>query len=225
MERLARGDSASTAPATVEEAAPEAAPAKANGHGADGFLHRLVDKVKDEAIDLGGAAIGVAELAGLRYPVHSYSSQVSSELVRGARVDAGQMAALKQQYGIRGIVNLCLENNDDAAPAAQLGLVAKHIPILDNTAPKPEQVRDFLAFVQASGPVYVHCEAGQGRTGTMVGCYRISSQGWSADQAIAEAKQFGMKVPAQMEFLRHWAAQAAATPAPVQEAAAAGAEK
>ena len=181
-------------------------------------LHRMLhgaeevgEDIRDEAMNLGGEAIGVAELAGLRYPVKVYEAQVSPSLYRGSRVDAQQMAALKAQ-GIHGIVNLCRENDDDAPRAAQLGLRALHLPILDNASPTMDQMRAFLAFVRDGGnqPVYVHCEAGKGRTGTAVACYRIAVDHWTGDAAIAEAKSFGLAMPNQIAFLHHFAQEVAA---------------
>jgi len=170
---------------------------------------QLAHEVAAVAMNAGGEAIGYAELAGLRYPVTTYEAQVSSELYRGSRVDDAGMAALKAQ-GIRAIVNLCLENNDDAPRAAKLGLAALHIPILDNSAPTQAQMLQFIAFVRANPPTYVHCEAGKGRTGTAVACYRIVVEGWTAERAIAEAKQFGLAMPNQIAFLEQFAADFAA---------------
>ncbi len=163
-------------------------------------------KVKDGAMNAGGEAIGLAEMVGLKYPVKIYEAQVSGQLYRGSRVeDDAHMAALAKQ-GVKGIVNLCAENDMDTARANKFGIKPLHIPIIDNTAASLSQVQQFLEFVNGSGPAYVHCEAGQGRTGTMVGAYRIAQQGWSADKAIDEAKSFGMKMPCQMAFLERFAA-------------------
>jgi protein tyrosine/serine phosphatase len=70
----------------------------------------------------------------------------------------------------------------------------------------------FLAFVRdtANQPVYVHCEAGKGRTGTACACYRIAVDHWSADQAIAEAKSYGLAMPNQIAFIKKFADDVAA---------------
>jgi protein tyrosine phosphatase (PTP) superfamily phosphohydrolase (DUF442 family) len=202
----------------VSTAAPEPAAPSASDRafgGVGGFFKH----VGEELEVAGGEAVGVAELAGLRYPVKTYEAQVDSGLYRGSRVDAAQMAALQQQ-GIRGIVNLCLENNEDAAPAAKLGMAALHVPILDNSAPSVAQMMEFIAFAKANPPTYVHCEAGEGRTGTAVACYRIAVDGWTAEQAIDEAKSRGLSLIDQIHFIETFAQSVGgvATPAtaPVQ---------
>jgi protein tyrosine phosphatase (PTP) superfamily phosphohydrolase (DUF442 family) len=184
------------------------------GHKAGAAIAHEAHEVEDAAMNAGGAAIGLAEMVGMRYPVKAYEAQVSGQLYRGSRVDAQGMAALKQQ-GVKGVVNLCKEADMDSANAAALGLKALHIPILDNTAPTMGQVQQFLDFVRGTPPAYVHCEAGKGRTGTMVACYRIAAQGWSADKALDEAKSFGLAMPCQIAFIQQFAkaqGQKVATP-------------
>jgi protein-tyrosine phosphatase len=162
--------------------------------------------------DAGAEAIGVAETAGLRYPVSSYSSKVSDGLTRGARLEGQASYISLKSQGYKGIVDLTLEGTDDEKFAKGVGLNALNVQILDNSAPTEAQMKQFLDFAtnSANEPCYVHCEAGKGRTGVAVACYRMAVEGWSPDQAIAEANKFGLALPNQTQFIRQFGADLAA---------------
>ncbi len=160
-------------------------------------------QAKDAFINLGGAAVGYAGIMGLRYPVTEYQTKVSDGLWRGSRLDEKDVAALKQQ-GIKSLVALTRESNSDEPLAKAAGMNYLRVSIIDNTAPTFAQMKDFLDFVTApeNQPAYVHCQAGKGRTGVAVACYRMAVQGWSTDKALAEAIHAGMAVPDQQAFVR-----------------------
>lgn len=88
----------------------------------------------------------------------------------------------------------------DADLVKQAGLSADqvntiHIPVTDCTPPGPDDVTTFIdavASAEGRGSVYVHCEAGVGRTGVMVACYRLQ-QGWDTADALQEARNFGCR--------------------------------
>ena len=158
----------------------------------------LIDKIKNWF----GLLIGEGELLGLRYPVTSYHIQVTNDLWRGSRVTKEDVTWMKARK-IKTIVNLCAENNTEAAIFREKGFNTFFIPVIDNTAPTISQVGFFLNLCGTKPllPILVHCEAGKGRTGVMVACYRMA-QGWSYEKALSEADEFGLEMPCQIEFLK-----------------------
>ncbi len=104
--------------------------------------------------------------------------------------DYADLAAL----GVKTIINL---TSDDAEPneqamVTQAGMKYLQIPMTTHQPPSSAQLAQFLKVVNdpASQPVYVHCVGGRHRTGVMTAAYRITQDGWNADQAFKEMKQY-----------------------------------
>ncbi len=132
----------------------------------------------------------------------AYQAQVSPQLRRGSQPDHKALVSL-DRAGYRSIVNLRTENDSERPDVLNLGMDPHRIPVVDRQSPTMAQVIGFLDFATRSEnqPVFVHCQAGQGRTGLFVAAYRMAVQNWSQDDAIAEAKRMGMTAQNQADFL------------------------
>jgi protein tyrosine/serine phosphatase len=60
--------------------------------------------------------------------------------------------------------------------------------------PKKMQIARILALLQdpAQGPYYVHCRRGYDRSGMVIASYRIAHDHWTNEQAMEEARSFGL---------------------------------
>lgn len=179
---------------------------------------RVVDVVKD----VGGGGWGEIEDVTRRLSflhllsslsTHSpYTYRVDNKIIRGSRPTPEKLGRL-YGGGCRATINLCEEmadGDEELIHAASLTeqMRTEHIRITDNTPPDPEDVKKFFAYLaDIDGTVYVHCEAGVGRTGVMVACYRIT-QGWTLANALHEAEQFGCAMPDQLAFIESQASVA-----------------
>jgi protein-tyrosine phosphatase len=181
-------------------------------------------RIREELETFGLDSYGALEESRLlrflsRYPVTPYTYPVSALVARGQRPNPAKLAALAGAGLVRATVNLCAEMPDGDAPAiAQAGLAGQlqtiHIPITDMESPSPAQLTEILDLL--SGPdgelTYVHCEAGKGRTGVAIACYRMAVNGWSTADALTEAINFGCIVPGQQAFISTFGATLQAGP-------------
>jgi CheY-like chemotaxis protein len=113
--------------------------------------------------------------------------------------------------GIRAVV--CLLNiPSDAKVYDSAGFAFQCLPVPDGGAPTAEQAAEFAAFVDQKlhegKPVAVHCEAGLGRTGTMIASYLIwkGSTAESAINQVRAVERSAVETLRQIRFLEEWAA-------------------
>ncbi len=129
--------------------------------------------------------------------------------------------------GINSFIDLTVPK--EMFPYASLlkgeGLEYRRFPIIDENVPTdPRQMEEILdavdAAIAAERKVYVHCQGGVGRTGTVVACW-LQRHGRSPAQALRELDQLWRTTersrlmkrspnrPVQVAWVKSWAGQAA----------------
>ena len=122
--------------------------------------------------------------------------KVSDSLYRGAQPTEEGFQRLKE-LGIKTIINLRAEDElgfSEKEAVERLGLRYHNVALPGLSRPGDEQVARVMGIIEApeNGPVFIHCRRGSDRTGTIAAIYRISHEGWTADQALTEAKRYGL---------------------------------
>jgi protein tyrosine/serine phosphatase len=140
----------------------------------------------------GGAApaSGAGDLAAVH--IDNFG-RVSSHYFRGAEPENEEYENLAR-FGIKTIVDLRSDDVEleDETLAQRAGLKYVQIPMTTHEPPSPSVIEQFLQIVDApeNQPVYVHCVGGRHRTGVMTAVYRMTREGWTADRAFKEMKQY-----------------------------------
>lgn len=117
---------------------------------------------------------------------------INENLYRGAQPKAQDYADLAAK-GVKTVIDLQREGSDEEQVLVEnQGMRFYRIGMSDKSQPSSEQVEAFLKLVNepANQPVFVHCAGGRHRTGAMSAIYRITHDGWNADQAYREMKQY-----------------------------------
>ena len=121
--------------------------------------------------------------------------KVNNSLYRGGQPNLLGIESLKR-VGIKTIVNLRMTNDvriSEEAEALANGIIYTNVPMRGLGRPTDKQVAKVLSIIETfPSPVFVHCEHGCDRTGTIIACYRIKHDQWTSKQALSEAAQYGM---------------------------------
>jgi tyrosine-protein phosphatase SIW14 len=122
--------------------------------------------------------------------------QVNQGLYRGAQPREGGFRQLATR-GIKTILNLRTADERERAEAVEAraaGLGYFNIAMEGLDRPTHEQIESALKIINdtANQPVFVHCKRGADRTGMVIAIYRITRDGWSTEEALREAKRYGL---------------------------------
>src|SRR5215471_9717028 len=118
--------------------------------------------------------------------------QVTEFYYRGEQPKGGeynQLAAI----GVKTIIDLRDDPREYARPLTEkAGMRYINLPMSDKEYPGPGIAEKFLSLVndKENWPVYVHCSGGRHRTGAMTAIFRMSVQGWDANRAYEEMKDY-----------------------------------
>ena len=123
--------------------------------------------------------------------------QVSERLYRGAQPRDGGLSRLRD-LGINTIINLrgsSARTRAQEAEAHAIGLNYFNVALPNWGRPQDARVRRILEIIAApeNGRVFIHCRTGVDRTGMIVALFRMTHDGWSAHDALAEADRSGMR--------------------------------
>jgi hypothetical protein len=123
------------------------------------------------------------------YRGHAAPWQVLSERVWIGRQLGEREAAAAVRLGVTAAVDLTGEFSE---ARAFLAVPYLNLPILDLTAPTPDQIRAAIDFINAhrdQGAVYVHCKIGYSRSATVLGAWLIDrGLAAAAEEAVAQIR-------------------------------------
>ena len=118
--------------------------------------------------------------------------RINEDYYRGAQPETSDYAALAA-LGVKTVIDLTRDGRaDEQRLVEQNGMKFFRIPLTTSERPSQAAITQFLKLVAdpANLPVYVHCQGGRHRTGAMTAVYRMTKDGWTADQAYTEMKKF-----------------------------------
>jgi protein tyrosine/serine phosphatase len=115
---------------------------------------------------------------------------VTPSLYRGGQPTTEGFRELKQ-LGVTIVVSFRHEKGENSLERRTVeSLDMRFISLPWNAfdAPTDGQVRAFLELLRDNPDkrIYVHCQQGRDRTGTMIALYRIAADHWCPDSAVAE---------------------------------------
>ena len=119
-------------------------------------------------------------------------AEVTPTLYRGGQPNSEGYAALAKM-GVNIVVDARLSGKDNERKEVEKAGMQYVSSPWHCLFPRDEAMARFLAVLQTNPgkKVFVHCRYGDDRTGMMIAAYRMSVEGWTADEALKEMDEFG----------------------------------
>jgi protein tyrosine/serine phosphatase len=123
--------------------------------------------------------------------------QVNERLFRGGQPRDGGISKLRE-LGVNTVINLrgaSARTRAEEAEVRAAGMNYFNVSLPNWGRPQDSRVRRIFELVSApeNGRVFIHCKDGVDRTSMIVAIYRMTHDGWTSDQALAEAERSGMR--------------------------------
>jgi tyrosine-protein phosphatase SIW14 len=139
--------------------------------------------------------------------------QVNEHIYRGGQPSAAGLEAL-HAMGVKTVLDLRSRSDGHGASEQRMlesqGITYVNIAMPALGAPTPESISRALNLLLSdkAWPVFVHCQRGADRTGTVVACLRISNDCWTNGRALEEAERFGLATfqTGKKHFILAWGA-------------------
>lgn len=128
----------------------------------------------------------------LKIPGVRNAGESTPELLRGAQPTEEGFASLAK-LGVQIVVDLRKgDRQSEREEVTRLGMKYVSIPWYC-MRPDDAVVAEFLELLQKNpgGKVFVHCREGIDRTGMLIAAYRMTAEGRTAAQAMAEMRTYG----------------------------------
>mmetsp|Transcript_66219 Transcript_66219/g.163073 ORF Transcript_66219/g.163073 Transcript_66219/m.163073 type:complete len:522 (-) Transcript_66219:107-1672(-) len=133
----------------------------------------------------------------------------SALVPNGLTLPPKRYRTLFKRMGVSAVVRLNEEDTYDRHEFVKAGFNHHDVFFHDCTTPSERDVAKFLEVCEAeTGMVAVHCYAGLGRTGCMIGCYLIKHYGFSASACLGWLRivRPGSVIGGQQQFLHRFEA-------------------
>jgi len=118
--------------------------------------------------------------------------KINDNYYRGAQPGTRDYSDLAS-IGVKTVIDLTRDGrSDEQGLVESAGMKFYRIPLTTSDRPSDDAIEQFLKVVNdpANFPVFVHCQGGRHRTGVMTAVYRMTQNGWTADRAYEEMKQY-----------------------------------
>jgi protein tyrosine/serine phosphatase len=138
-------------------------------------------------------AVLLVATPGCARTLYNFGTVTEGRVYRSAQPSPWFLRWAVKNHGVRTLVNLRGRTPGfESRFAAENGLRLFSFDLSASRPPSEADVERFLQVLSepANYPVLVHCRSGVDRTGYMLAMYRMTEEGWSKEQALAEMRRF-----------------------------------